>query len=241
MNLRYEQSGSRAIVYDADCVDRPGSHLFDPAYWRQQDAVVGEAVGRGSALFLETAYGPAVLRTYLRGGWAARVTPDRYLFTGFGRSRPCREARMLEFLFDAGLPVPRPLAAITVRSGMCYVGALLTRRIEGALPLADRVAGEHLPDGVWAECGRAIRRLHDTGVVHADLNARNILVGGQGGVHLIDFDRARRTQVTARQARSNLDRLRRSLAKQVAAGELSEIGSGWSRLEAAYREHGGAA
>ena len=105
------------IVYDADCVKQPGPELFDAAWWERREAVVGEAAGRGTALFLETPFGPAVLRQYLRGGQAARVSRDRYLFTGFERARPIAEFRMLARLAGMGLPVPDPLAAMCRRNG----------------------------------------------------------------------------------------------------------------------------
>ena len=38
---------------------------------------------------------------------------------------------------EQGLPVPRPLAAMCVRGGLYYRGALLTRTIPGARPLAE--------------------------------------------------------------------------------------------------------
>ena len=64
----------------------------------------------------------------------------------------------------------------------------------------------------WAAIGRCIRRFHDYGLCHADLNAHNILLRGDREVFLIDFDRcARRQPGMWRDA--NLARLRRSLDK----------------------------
>ena len=95
MNLKFEQTGCRAIVYDADCMPPPGPELFDAEYWQRTGAISATAPGRGNALMLETPFGSAVMRAYLRGGRAARLSHDRYLFTGFDRCRPLAEARML--------------------------------------------------------------------------------------------------------------------------------------------------
>ncbi len=137
MKPRTHKENSRLIVYDADRVSHPGAALFDPAHWQAQGGLAGEAVGRGSALFLETPYGQAVLREYLRGGLPGRFIRNRYLFTGWQRSRPVREFDVLVRLHAAGLPAPVPIAAQTLRHGLFYTGSLLTRRIESALPLAD--------------------------------------------------------------------------------------------------------
>jgi len=96
---------SQVIVYDADSIKQLDTQLFDADSWEQSGGLVGLAEGRGSALLLETAFGPAVLRRYLRGGWAARFSRDRYLFTGFERSRPLAEFRLLAMLRAQDLPV----------------------------------------------------------------------------------------------------------------------------------------
>ena len=235
MNLKYEQTGLRAIVYDGDRIQQPDARLFDPGFWRAQGAVVGEAQGRGTALLLDTGFGPAVLRRYRRGGWAAWLSRDRYLFTGFQRSRPVREARMLAYLARQGLPVPHPLGGLCVRSGIRYTGALLMRRIPDAVPLAERLDTLLPEDRVWAETGRLIRRLHETGVVHADLNVHNILLGENGSVHLLDFDRACRAPGARRRFRANLERLKRSLVKWWPASRArSEFAVCWANLVDAY-------
>lgn len=235
MNLRYQQTGDRAIVYDADRIPLPDAELFDPAWWRARGGIVGEARGRGSTLMLDTAFGPAVLRPYLRGGWAARFSPDHYLFTGFARSRPIREARMLARLSTQGLPVPPPLAGVCVRHGVRYKGALLMRRIAPATPLAERLGELGCGDPAWVETGQVIRRLHEAGVVHADLNARNVLLGADGSVHLLDFDRARFAPRARARFRANLDRLRRSLAKSWPAGRAHEFPDCWDSLMRGYQ------
>jgi len=238
MNLKYEQTGSRAIVYDADCIDQPDAAWFDPDYWCRAGRVVGHAVGRGNALLLDTPCGAAVLRRYYRGGWAARFSSDRYLFVGFRRSRPCKEAWMLGRLKALGLPVPAPLAALCERAGPSYRGALLTRRIEAASPLADVVAGRMLTETIMRSVGRTIRQFHDAGVVHADLNARNILIDRDGRVHLIDFDRGHLRRVGPREVRANLERLKRSLVKSWPGDANTELEESWKQLRSGYDDGG---
>ena len=226
------------IVYDADCIQRPDKSWFVPGFWRQSGAVTGTASGRGSSLMLETPFGPAVLRTYLRGGWMARLSRDRYLFTGYHKSRPLAEVQILAKLLDMDLPVPQPLAGQCQRDGMTYCGALLTRQIIPAVPLADRLIGMAAGSAAWSLIGHCIRRFHDAGVVHPDLNARNILLGAHGGetgdIYVVDFDRAYLRAGAFRCFRSNMDRLHRSLQKLWPAGHASQLQACWQDLMAGY-------
>jgi 3-deoxy-D-manno-octulosonic acid kinase len=213
VKARSQKQDSLTIVYDADRIPQPDPELFDPAYWRGRGALAGEAAGRGSALLLQTAFGPAVLRQYLRGGWPARFSRDCYLFLGYARSRPLAEFGVLAELVQAGLPVPAPLAALCARRGLCYRGSLLMARIPDVSPLADLLAARGEDAVLWRRCGETIRRFHAAGVVHADLNARNLLVGPGHAIHLVDFDRARIREGDVTGFRRNLARLKRSLEK----------------------------
>jgi 3-deoxy-D-manno-octulosonic acid kinase len=222
---------SRVIVYDADLIQQPGADLFAADAWERSGSVVGQAPGRGSALFLETGFGPAVLRHYLRGGWAAHLSRDRYLYAGLERSRPIAEFHMLARLYEQGLPVPRPLAAQCVKEGLFYSGDLMTRRLLDVVPLADLLNVQQTDPAMWIATGACIRRFHDHGLVHADLNARNILFSGDGRAYLIDFDRARIRAGAQGLFEANLKRLQRSLKKFLKAGPLEQ---GWRYLMNGY-------
>lgn len=235
MKARTHKQESLVIVYDAEQIQHPGPYLFDEAFWREGNAVRGEAPGRGSALFLETPFGAAVLRRYLRGGWPAKVSRDRYLFNGWERSRPQDEFRILADLATHGFPVPDPLAAMTLRNGPFYTGSLLTRRIPGALPLAELMQPRCEDDELWIKAGACIRSFHDFGLVHADLNARNILVDGEDRIFLIDFDRARISRGDTRACVSNINRLRRSFEKLWPAAVAAQLETCWQALLAGYQ------
>jgi 3-deoxy-D-manno-octulosonic acid kinase len=84
--------------------------------------------------------------------------------------------------------------------------------------LSERLAAAVLPEGLWANIGSSIARIHAAGADHADLNAHNILIDEAGAVSVIDFDRGRlRGRAAAREpaawAAANLSRLRKSLEK----------------------------
>jgi len=196
--------------------------------------VVGRAAGRGSALLLDTEFGPAVLREYLRGGWPARISRDRYFFSGFDRSRPLAEFQMLVTLREMDLPVPAPLAALCERSGLFYRGWLLMERIPGVQALADLISERSKSPDLWHRAGATIARFHHAGVVHADLNARNILVADDGAIHLVDFDRARFAAEGSAAFRANLGRLKRSLEKLWPPDLSGRLAACWEALLGGY-------
>ena len=241
MQLKQQINGSLAIVYDADRISQPRQELFDPEYWHTSGLVTGRAAGRGNALVLQTEFGPAVLRTYLRGGVPARFIRDRYFFTGWQRSRPFAEASILAKLFSWELPVPEVLGGLCVRHGLFYSGALLTRQIPDVMPLADLATGTGENDRVWESVGVCIRQFHDRGVYHADLNTRNILVGSQQATWLLDFDRARLLSPGHPALQKNLSRLLRSMRKTAVAQDgpsVASVDECWKRLLHGYNKTG---
>ncbi|MBB3190102.1 3-deoxy-D-manno-octulosonic acid kinase [Halomonas cerina] len=237
MRLATYRTGKVFILYDADSLcdasgaPQIGPSTFDPDHWRRAGRVIGEAPGRGASLFL--APGPPVantewvLRPYRRGGLVARLSESRYLWTGVERTRAFRELRLTAELFTLDLPVPRPVAAGVTRHGLTYQAALITARILGARALAERLASGEADAGLLREVGRTVRRFHDAGLDHVDLNARNLLIDHEDRVWLIDLDRCRRRRPGPwRQA--NLDRLARSLAKFEAEPAMADIRQGYT-------------
>src|SRR5262249_18510777 len=117
-----------------------------------------------------------VLRPYRRGGLAARVTRERYLGVS---PRPIRELRIGEALRAGGVPTAEVLgAAVLWAVPGSYRGALVTREVSGAANLwqyLQRAApAERAPACVAAAA--AVRRLHEAGFVHPDLNLQNFLI-----------------------------------------------------------------
>ncbi len=215
--------------------------LFEPTRLRAAGRLLSDnALGRGTAwLFAHDAgdgnRGEYVLRHYRRGGLAAKLSTDRYLWLGLQRCRAMREFSLLLQLAELGLPVPRPLAARVQRRGCSYRNDLITARIADARTLAERLCQAALPAALWARIGATIRRFHDAGIHHADLNANNILIDADGGCWLIDFDRGD-WRAGRRWKAANLARLRRSLDKLADQHrQLHFCEPGWAALLAGYR------
>jgi 3-deoxy-D-manno-octulosonic acid kinase len=186
-----------------------GIAWFEPRYWIARGALAGNAAGRGAAAVFEHSGRRFVLRHYRRGGLAARITPDRYLWLGESRTRPLAELQLTLRMHAAGLPVPVPVAARYERQGLTYTADIITELVPGTQTLAQCLAAGEASLPTWAAIGRCIRGFHDYGLCHVDLNAHNILLR-DGEVFLVDFDKCTRRRPGLWRD-SNLARLRRSL------------------------------
>ena len=242
----HRQNGT-SIRYDSQLLDPMEPRLFDPTWLQAEGYHHGTSKGRNQAHFLEFGGLELVLRHFQRGGMIGKVNRDSYLRGGRTKSRSFLEFNLLNWMHDQGLPVPRPVAALYAPKGVLYRAALLTQRIPEARPLEEVLRDRSLDQGVWMSVGAAVRRMHDLGVFHSDLNCRNILLDAQNRVWLIDFDKCRR-RAPGDWTVQNLDRLLRSLRKENGKGDgLKWAEDDWAHLLAGYNDprdqisHGGAA
>lgn len=169
---------------------------------------------------------PIRVRAGRRGGWLGRALGDRYA----SPRRLEREWSTWRALAETGAPTPAPLFALGRRRGPFWRLWMATEERTGARNgiewlRALHASPEHAGRGEVAAAralGQALRRVHDAGIVHGDLNLANVLFeagepapGGAPRCLLIDFDRARRQpRVTPRARLRDLMRLVRSGEKQ---------------------------
>jgi 3-deoxy-D-manno-octulosonic acid kinase len=201
-----------AMLYDASRARNLTAAWFDPRYWSSRGELDGAARdGRGTTHFVRSRERRLVLRHYHRGGLMSLLSPDQYIWRGEDETRPFSEWAIMYRLHRAGLPVPAPIGARYVRRGRTYRGDIIMERLLTVGSLAECLVMGALSIVTWISIGRCIRRFHDFGVCHADLNARNVLLS-EDNVYLVDFDRCElRRAGMWRDA--NLVRLRRSLEK----------------------------
>lgn len=209
------------MIYDAAAIAPPDDAFFDPERWRAQGALLHTSTGRGAAFAFRCGDGEYVLRHYRRGGLIRRLSRERYLWTGLERARAWREWHLLIQMQRAGLPAPQPVAARVERGLVSYRADIVTRLIPHARTLIEALHDGGLSRQQWRAIGACIRRFHDAGICHADLNARNILLDTHDRVFLIDFDRGRRRRPRRSWQRANLLRLKRSLQKHARVATAS--------------------
>jgi 3-deoxy-D-manno-octulosonic acid kinase len=225
-----------AMLYDTSRVGNLSADWFDPRYWEARGELAGTARGRGAARFVNSSDGRRyVLRHYRRGGLVARISADRFLWHGEESTRPFAEWQLTYRLHRAGLPVPAPIAARYRHQGPSYTGDIITERLATVGSLAECLQTGALATLTWIGIGRCIRRFHDLGVCHADLNAHNVLLSEEN-VYLIDFDRCQ-LRAPGLWRDGNLVRLRRSLDKITWALPPERFGeSDWHALLDGYRQ-----
>lgn len=182
------------------------------------------AAGRGGTRLVRAAGHDVVVRPYRRGGLVARVMHDTYV--GW-QPRPFRELETLTALRQRGAPVIEVYgAAVHWLLPGCYRGWLVTRYLPESRTLWEWVADAQpapLRARVLTQVGRAVRRLHDLGGWHPDLNLNNILIVTPAGddaieVVFIDFDAAPPVRRLPRLPQADLARLERSARKLDPAG-----------------------
>ena len=220
MTQSYQQ-GNSMVWFDDEIITDPSQALFDAQYWQEQDKVGGSATGRGTTWFVQLENMQAALRHYRRGGLFGKIVKDHYWFTGWEQTRSAQELNLLQILIDAGVNVPRPIAARAVKTGLTYQADLLSERIPNARDLVSILQEKPLPEVMYQKIGQEIAKMHNVNVNHTDLNIHNILIDDQDKVWIIDFDKCCQ-QVDGDWKQSNLDRLKRSFEK-----ESSKVRMAW--------------
>jgi len=221
----------------SNCQPEFRSEYFDDDWLDSEGVVLGLAdAGRGNTQLLSLDGHELVLRHYKRGGYASKLSEDRYLWTGLEMARPFLEFSMLSHLDSLNLPISKPYAAEVVRSGASYSGSLLTYRLPG-LTLAKAFIENQMTPDLWHQVGVTVAKFHQHGVCHADLNAHNILVQTQtcadaeSAVSLIDFDRASlKDPAQMDWQHKTVSRLQRSLLKIADKNSLSLLEIAWQTI-----------
>ena len=169
--------------------------------------------GRGGMQKFSVGKNHFILRHYYRGGVPAHFTKDRFLFRHWHATRAYKEINLLLDLLKDKFPVPKPVAARSVKHGVSYSSDIIMREIQDVKTLAQILTETSLTEVKWQELGGLIRKLHLYGYQHVDLNANNVLFDVQENFYLIDFDRCQRRLYSDSWAFAGLARLKRSLLK----------------------------
>ncbi len=231
MNPTEKHDGAQHVLYDADQLSDAEPMMFDPSALQRAGLVQGSAEGRGTTHFIDLYGKPCVLRHYQRGG-LARLLGDRYLRGTLSQTRAWREWHLLANLAVQGLPVPQPVAAQVVTHGLFYRADLIMQKLANTRSLSQILSGGPvLFKKHWHAIGQCIRRFHDAGVYHADLNAHNILLDTNNVVWLVDFDKGEIRPPARDWQQANLTRLRRSLDKLLTLrGTFHFTDADWQQL-----------
>ncbi|NOZ55121.1 MAG: 3-deoxy-D-manno-octulosonic acid kinase [Gammaproteobacteria bacterium] len=229
MNSTEKRIKNQYFIYDSTLPETIGTTDFDIAHYRASGRVLGQVQGRGTTYFVQLQGRECVLRHYRRGGMVARWLNDRYWWAGLYKTRAWQEWFLLGQLRQRELPVPPVVAARVYKRGLFYRADIIIQRIPCSHSLAHMLTQQALSDVLWKKIGVTLRRFHQRGVYHADLNAHNILLDDAGSVYLIDFDKGEIRRTRRAWQMANLQRFRRSLEK------LTQMNDGFKFNETAWQ------
>jgi len=165
-----------------------------------------------------------VIRQYRRGGKIQKVLSDIY----WGSSRPLKELWIGYQARRKGLPTAEVIAAFHHRIfWRFHRGHLVSREIMRGKDIISYLEGLSRPlkreeiiqkRKAITVVANLIRKMHDVGIWHADLNLKNIIIqlDHQNGLkgYIIDFDKSRMNPKLSENERvQNLLRLNRSAEK----------------------------
>jgi 3-deoxy-D-manno-octulosonic acid kinase len=189
--------------------------------------VEGRPSGRGRVFDVmprkKQSFQPLVLKQVLHGGLYGRMNRERH--TGPGRL--LAELSVTEKARDRGVPAPEIAYLSWTRQRFPSL-FLATFRVPGSRDLERALTAE--PTGrernlTLAAAARAVREMHDAGLVHADLNLGNVMVtefAGDPEGFVLDLDGSWfPAELTETHRAWNLARLLRSLEKSDIAGRVN--------------------
>lgn len=226
--VREERRGALAIVR-ADLLEGARTlGLFEPGALERAFAG-GVALGGGRAPAASVRWPndgrEIVVRRLRHGGVLGGLLRGAFL----GPARVCRELAVTAELQRSGAPVPAPAFALARRlAGPLWECAIATERAEDVGLARVLAAGDAARTRrAVSAVARALRRFHDAGGRHADLNVANLLLAPSGddfAALVIDLDRARiAAPVPPSRRMRELARLYRSLVKR---GLQTRLGAG---------------
>lgn len=175
--------------------------------------------GRGPAYAIPAADGRWVVRHFRRGG-AARWLGDRYL--ALGMPRPVAELLASDTARRRGVDTPEVQAVLIHPAGAFYRADIATAHVPSSTDLAQVLFGATAAEAedrvqACAAAGRLLRVLTERGILHADLNVKNVLLGRTTRPprpYLLDLDRCQLVScVSDRQRAAMLRRFWRSVRK----------------------------
>lgn len=220
------QIGPTRYWYNPHQLTEKVEEAFSIEFWQKEERIIGSAQGRGTTWFVQGENGEYALRHYFRGGLLGKIVRDQYIFTGWQQTRAFQELTLLSTLRKHDVNVPEPIAARVTKHGMSYRSDIMIGKISNAQDLVSLLIDKKVISlSTYESIGHQIRKMHEAGVNHTDLNIHNILIDQHDVVWLIDFDKCKQ-QRGERWKASNIARLQRSFAKEKELHNLS-LSQGW--------------
>lgn len=208
-------------------------------YVRHSDQTT-RTTGRDRVYFFRETDGVSwVVRHLTHGGILGFVTGDRFVRSA--RPRPFNELLVAEELRQSGIATPPVVAACVFDSMFYYRGEIVREEVPGARDLADVLFGTGDDDSecpAMAATGALVGQLHRVGLMHPDLNLRNILINGTEGrlqAHIIDLEKSQlRSRLGTRDRNKMRARMRHSASRFETRCTKRLSGEAWMAFDEEY-------
>ena len=201
-----------------------------------QGARVLSRRGRGASILVEGAGRTLIAKTLRHGGGLGSVLGECFL----GASRLHGVRRIIDALRARAVSTPAVgFLRVHRRLGRCRL-EVATEYLAGTRDLDSYLGSSPEPPGrrdVLCSTGKLLAGMHEAGVLHADLNLRNILVLADGSTSIIDLEGSHLGSGSRgpRERVGNWARLYRSLCKREHWPARTPEGLVRADLEAALR------
>ena len=176
------------IQYNTDVFNKFSSKLFNTDYISKEGLIKSEINGRGKTPEIEFEGRRLFLKHYIRGGFAAKISYDKYFFDSIASTRSVKEYNFLNNLFSKELPVPKPAALQVIINKFTYTADLITCKIENVGTLHDFIMNSKMNSNLWDALESTLEKFYNENVYHSDLNSKNVLIDKNNNFHLVDFD-----------------------------------------------------
>ncbi len=181
-------------------------------------------------------FGQVVIKEYRRGGLLGRIIALSHF--SFRTTRSEIEFRALHEAASLGINIPKPICFVHT-SGFIYSAWLVTEEIQDSVSLAELATrDEQLARSITAQVSLCVIKLIKARIIHVDLHPGNVLVGSNGKVYLIDFDKASKFSGSIRSLRDFfLCRWRRACLKHGLPEYVHQIMSLELRQHLAWKDN----
>ena len=176
------------IQYDSNTFDNFSSKLFNIDYISKEGLIKSVMTGRGKALEIEYEDRRYFLKHYIRGGFAAKVSYDKYILRSLASTRAIKEYNLLNIMNEKGLPVPKAAALQIITSRFTYKANLITCKIENEGTLHEFIQNKKMNNDLWDKLSMTLEKFFQENVYHSDLNSKNIIIDKNNNFFLLDFD-----------------------------------------------------
>ncbi len=209
-----------SFVYNPSFFDKKPSFEELQSYMNVSDyeknaRVIQIYYGRGQTYLINDHNNKHIfIRHYYRGGYAYKIFYDKFWRWSESSERSIQEYDLLLQMKQMGLPVPTPIVARVVKSGLFVRNDIVTQEIPGARNIGKVLLQRRLTDQEIVKIGEAIGQMFRAGIYHSDLNINNILLDGADNPWIVDFDKCSMTSITGKKAMEMINRLKRSFEKE---------------------------